>query len=220
MGLSPSSLRSESLQCLVSDPEYLVHAVDQHRFQVASARDNLNIKLSCTQLTDSPVLSNTDERLCLCTASLLDCRLRLVCKGQLELRTSDLLFRDASYVLTWPLGSLRWYATDAKHFVFESGRRSPSGPGLFVFKCKHSKKLGLKLSMQIHRLLSHRSDSAQSHRQRYTTRPSINDEQPVKLVFQTEHPSPTRIHSITPTSPSVPGEFLPFLEFLLASNVE
>ena len=45
--------------------------------------------------------------------------------------------------MSWPLRSIRRYGidTDSKVFTFESGRRCPTGPGVYVFRCSRSQQL-------------------------------------------------------------------------------
>ncbi|MCK5814268.1 MAG: hypothetical protein KAH03_08415, partial [Cocleimonas sp.] len=41
----------------------------------------------------------------------------------------------------WPLRCLRRYGFDAELFSFESGRRCPTGPGIYAFKCRHAEDM-------------------------------------------------------------------------------
>lgn len=41
----------------------------------------------------------------------------------------------------WPLRCLRRYGFDAELFSFESGRRCPTGSGIYAFKCRHAEAL-------------------------------------------------------------------------------
>ncbi|KAF6777444.1 hypothetical protein AHF37_03097 [Paragonimus kellicotti] len=140
MGTSWSAFKSESLESLVnSTSDYSVNnellrcvAKPEHLFEAVQGEDE------CIKLYE---------------ASLLDCQLRVVCKGKVELRSYELIFRDHNTNLKWPLWSLRWYGAKLSLFVFESGRRCPSGPGLFFFKCKHSKQLSSCLAKQISYIL-------------------------------------------------------------------
>lgn len=43
--------------------------------------------------------------------------------------------------IIWPLQSLRRYGFDTELFSFESGRRCPTGPGIYAFKCKQAESL-------------------------------------------------------------------------------
>ncbi|KAF8564257.1 hypothetical protein P879_08380 [Paragonimus westermani] len=140
MGTSWSAFKSESLESLVdSASDYSVN----------------NELLRCVAKPEHlfEAVQDEDECIKLYEASLLDCQLRVVCKGKVELRSYELIFRDHSTNLKWPLWSLRWYGAKLSLFVFESGRRCPSGPGIFFFKCKHSKQLSCCLAKQISHIL-------------------------------------------------------------------
>ncbi|KAF5394534.1 hypothetical protein PHET_11216 [Paragonimus heterotremus] len=140
MGTSWSAFKSESLESLVnSASDYSVN----------------NELLRCVAKPEHlfEAVQDEDECIKLYEASLLDCQLRVVCKGKVELRSYELIFRDHNTNLKWPLWSLRWYGAKLSLFVFESGRRCPSGPGLFLFKCKHSKQLSSCLAKQISYIL-------------------------------------------------------------------
>lgn len=62
--------------------------------------------------------------------------------GNIEITDNDLILHQKSkdYV-TWPLRSLRRYGFDAELFSFESGRRCPTGPGIYAFKCSRAEAL-------------------------------------------------------------------------------
>ena len=53
------------------------------------------------------------------------------------------LFKRGSQPVSWPLKSIRRYGKDAesKCFTFESGRRCPTGPGVYVFRCSRTQQL-------------------------------------------------------------------------------
>ena len=55
-------------------------------------------------------------------------------------------------LLKWPLHLLRKYGCDKQEFLFESGRRCFSGPGLFLFKTNHYRAIYIevKRSIEIH----------------------------------------------------------------------
>ncbi|CAL8101178.1 unnamed protein product [Calicophoron daubneyi] len=138
MGLANSSFKSESLECLVKDSDSIVRT--PAGFCIQKLREAHE---------PSRALVNGNRSVRLCNAALLDKHLHINCRGQLELQTQDLIFRTSDRSLTWPLWCLRWYGENAKFFVFESGRRCPSGPGLYMFKCKQSRQLSSSLDRQI-----------------------------------------------------------------------
>ncbi|KAL7639382.1 UNVERIFIED_CONTAM: hypothetical protein RMT77_009883 [Armadillidium vulgare] len=72
-------------------------------------------------------------------------------------RTSRLEVTDTHLILhqrgrapiRWPLRCLRRYGFDAEQFSFESGRRCPTGPGIYYFKCRRAEALFNTLQVQI-----------------------------------------------------------------------
>ncbi|XP_070580326.1 fibroblast growth factor receptor substrate 2-like isoform X2 [Ptychodera flava] len=62
--------------------------------------------------------------------------------GTIEVGLSDLiLYQKSKDPVRWPLRCLRRYGFDAELFSFESGRRCPTGPGIYAFKCKRAEQL-------------------------------------------------------------------------------
>lgn len=62
--------------------------------------------------------------------------------GKIEITDTDLiLYPKSKEPLRWPLRSLRRYGFDAELFSFESGRRCPTGPGIYAFKCRRAEAL-------------------------------------------------------------------------------
>ena len=62
--------------------------------------------------------------------------------GKIEITNTELvLFQKGKEPFRWPLCSLRRYGFDAELFSFESGRRCPTGPGIYAFKCQHAEAL-------------------------------------------------------------------------------
>lgn len=57
--------------------------------------------------------------------------------------TTSLLFlcQKGKEPIHWPLRCLRRYGFDAELFSFESGRRCPTGPGIYAFKCRHAEDM-------------------------------------------------------------------------------
>lgn len=64
------------------------------------------------------------------------------CSGQLEVTFQDLILtQKGKDQVQWPLWSLRRYGCDKDLFLFESGRRCPTGPGRFAFRCQQAEAL-------------------------------------------------------------------------------
>ncbi|PSN50268.1 hypothetical protein C0J52_02366 [Blattella germanica] len=62
--------------------------------------------------------------------------------GQLEITETDLvLYQRKKPPVKWPLRCLRRYGFDAELFSFESGRRCPTGPGIYAFRCQRAEQL-------------------------------------------------------------------------------
>lgn len=81
--------------------------------------------------------------------------------GKLEVTSTDLVLyhpgaRDA---LRWPFQSLRRYGFNDHLFSFESGRRCPSGHGIYAFRCSRAEQLFRRLQESIARAEEERSRS-------------------------------------------------------------
>lgn len=62
--------------------------------------------------------------------------------GKLEVTEQDLkLHQKGKEPIGWPLRGLRRYGFDADLFSFESGRRCPTGPGIYAFRCQQAEAL-------------------------------------------------------------------------------
>ncbi|KAK7107875.1 fibroblast growth factor receptor substrate 3-like [Littorina saxatilis] len=62
--------------------------------------------------------------------------------GKIQVAASDLiLYQKGKEPIKWPLRCLRRYGFDAELFSFESGRRCPTGPGIYAFKCRTAEDL-------------------------------------------------------------------------------
>ena len=70
--------------------------------------------------------------------------------ARLEVTETQLILHQRGRApICWPLRCLRRYGFDAEQFSFESGRRSPSGPGIYNFKCRRAEALFNMLQFQI-----------------------------------------------------------------------
>ena len=62
--------------------------------------------------------------------------------GQLEITDTDLvLHQKGKQPIKWPLKYLKRYGFDAGFFSFEAGRKNPTGPGIYAFKCRRAENL-------------------------------------------------------------------------------
>ncbi|XP_035709018.1 fibroblast growth factor receptor substrate 3 [Folsomia candida] len=67
---------------------------------------------------------------------------RQISPGKLEVTETDLVLHvRGKPSLTWPLRCLRRYGYDNDLFSFESGRRCPTGAGIFAFRCNRAQSL-------------------------------------------------------------------------------
>lgn len=64
------------------------------------------------------------------------------CSKKLEVTYQDLiLYKKDKELIRWPLWCLRHYGCDRDLLIFESGRRCPTGPGTFAFRCRQAEAL-------------------------------------------------------------------------------
>ncbi|XP_060596711.1 fibroblast growth factor receptor substrate 3-like [Ruditapes philippinarum] len=62
--------------------------------------------------------------------------------GKIEVTENDLIFyQKGKEPIRWPLRCLRRYGFDEELFSFESGRRCPTGSGIYAFKCHRAEEL-------------------------------------------------------------------------------
>jgi len=63
--------------------------------------------------------------------------------GKLEITLSELILyqKQEPTITRWPLTGLRHYGFNDDLFSFESGRRCPSGKGIFAFRCRSAETL-------------------------------------------------------------------------------
>lgn len=65
-----------------------------------------------------------------------------VSPGKMEVNATDLVLHQRGRPpVRWPLRGLRRYGFDAQLFSFESGRRCPTGSGIYAFKCHRAEGL-------------------------------------------------------------------------------
>ncbi|XP_054160401.1 fibroblast growth factor receptor substrate 2-like [Oppia nitens] len=62
--------------------------------------------------------------------------------GKIEITDHELaLHQKGRNSILWSLRSLRRYGFDSELFSFECGRRCPTGPGIYAFKCSNAEQL-------------------------------------------------------------------------------
>lgn len=82
--------------------------------------------------------------------TVLDSRGQDGCAGQLEITFQELILHQRGKdSVHWPLWSLRRYGCDKDLFSFESGRRCPTGPGIYAFRCHQAESLFNLLQLSI-----------------------------------------------------------------------
>ena len=75
------------------------------------------------------------------SAHLLQMGLKLSA-GQLEITETELvLHQRGRQPARWPLRYLKRYGFEAGLFSFEAGRKTPTGPGVYAFKCRRAENL-------------------------------------------------------------------------------
>lgn len=130
----------------------------------------LNRLASSSIASDSSSSSLTSKRY---DVYNVDARLFKHSKGQLQITNTHLVLYQKSLLsensppdlsshsdesqvtVSWPLNSLRRYGYYKDIFLFESGRKSPTGEGLFAFKC-HKAKL---LNDNLHKIIFQNANS-------------------------------------------------------------
>lgn len=76
-----------------------------------------------------------------CVYSVNDLGVKLSA-GKIEVSQTDLiLYQKGKAPIRWPLRCLRRYGCDEELFSFESGRRCPTGSGIYAFKCRRAGEL-------------------------------------------------------------------------------
>lgn len=65
-----------------------------------------------------------------------------ISSGELEINETELvLHQRGKPPVRWPLKTLRRYGYEDQVFSFETGRRCPTGSGIYAFSCKRAEKL-------------------------------------------------------------------------------
>lgn len=73
-----------------------------------------------------------------------------VSPGQLEVTETELiLYQRGKPPTRWPVRCLRKYGFDSEIFSFESGRRCPTGAGIYAFRCRKAEQLFNTLQQNI-----------------------------------------------------------------------
>jgi hypothetical protein len=76
----------------------------------------------------------------------VDAKLFKHSKGLLKITSDEMiLYQDNQNLIHWPLNGIRRYGYYQNIFLFESGRKCPTGEGLYAFKCKIADKLNSTL---------------------------------------------------------------------------
>ncbi len=111
--------------------------------------------------------------------------------GRIEISDSELIwYQRNKEPVRWPLKSLRRYGFDAELFSFESGRRCPTGPGIYAFKCRRAEALFNLLQECIQRQRTGQEDGLPG---RHHVAEPIPNNRPASLVeSQPSQPSPQR----------------------------
>ncbi|XP_018655339.1 hypothetical protein Smp_044950 [Schistosoma mansoni] len=149
MGLINSVNKSDDLQCLF----------DEYKTRIkAKAHLPSNPSKPLIQFLQSVSESMFNKRKSMCfSVSLLDHDFKEIRQGLITVRVYDIKFQyvhnNQTVVLLWPLHGLRWYGRNKSLFLFQSGSRCKLGPALFIFKCKHPKRLVSCIEKRINSLL-------------------------------------------------------------------
>lgn len=78
-----------------------------------------------------------------------------VSRGQLQLTDRDLIYyRPGKFPTRWPIGYIRRYgcSNDGNKFVFEAGRRCPTGEAIFAYRLSRASDLVERLREKIENL--------------------------------------------------------------------
>jgi len=108
--------------------------------------------------------------------------------GKMYITDYELILRQTNKEpIHWPLRSLRRYGFDAELFSFESGRRCPTGPGIYAFKCQRAEALFNLLQESIQRAGQQEQDSRPAH---------MDSNLPVAGVTMTSHSRPSSLMEV------------------------
>ncbi|CAH8567434.1 unnamed protein product [Schistosoma turkestanicum] len=150
MGLINSANKSDDLQCLFDEYKMRIKA------ETHLPSSPLKPLIQFVQSVGESIFDKRNSMLCF-SASLLDHEFKEICHGLIIVRTCDIKFQyvnnKQTVVLFWPLHGLRWYGRSKSLFLFQSGSRCKLGPALFIFRCKHPKRLVSCIEKRINSLL-------------------------------------------------------------------
>lgn len=129
--------------------------------------------------------------------------------GKLEVTEQALiLHQKGKEPVGWPLRGLRRYGFDADLFSFESGRRCPTGPGIYAFRCQQAETLFNLLQNYI-TLAGHVDQQRRMLGQR-----DRHDQTPVRP--DTTHGNFVPVHGLAATPQN--GHHIPLSEYRNISN--
>ncbi|RZF45323.1 hypothetical protein LSTR_LSTR010410 [Laodelphax striatellus] len=119
--------------------------------------------------------------------------------GQLEVTDTDLIvYQRQRSPVRWPLRSLRRYGFDADIFSFESGRRCPTGPGVYAFRCRRAEELFNLLQSHI-QMRNSTTDDTISREFNSSSQPQQQQQRPVSCGSGSDNylePTPLRQNSL------------------------
>lgn len=131
--------------------------------------------------------------------------------GKIQVAASDLvLYQKGKEPIRWPLRCLRRYGFDEELFSFESGRRCPTGSGIYAFKCRCAEELFNMVQESIQRagqedLRANSSGSGGGGSQGIFPHSSRPNSRPTSFVEPTAtwaSSSPRQIHMVNNNSPA------------------
>jgi len=98
--------------------------------------------MGCTMATQNGILMQREESTRIFKVTNVDNNGEDRNPGYIEITADSLvLHQRGKESIAWPLHGLRRYGFDADLFSFESGRRCPTGPGIYAFRCRRAEAL-------------------------------------------------------------------------------
>lgn len=168
-------------------------------------------RLTRTNATDGDVNSPSDTAIPLNQRPYhvfnVDERGTSIHEGTMEVTSSDLVYRHKGDPLSiyWPLCSLRKYGYNADLFSFVCGRRCPTGPGIYAFKCSQALQLFEELDEALKGISSANSTATNTPPSVPMARNSANQWQqyrPISSLALVSCRNPIPTLTATNTSPS------------------